>query len=1138
MCGIVGFLSQGAWTQDSNLSWLDQVLAQVETALAEVQPEVAIRTVITELAGHFDELMSFSTHFAASWEDSVRQRLQQLAQQLAALETHLNQTATHLDPSPSERETLRDYAWQIRAEVLATIDRTLELFPAARSMAETPCRHQHFVAWALQMVLENLDRLEVRGRDSAGLGLQLTLPASGSLERLDGALMDELAERSRLLHAEHGSIRRHALADGREVYQFVYKVANLIGKLGDNGSALRAAIRSDKLLWSLATAMEHIAILAHTRWASNGIINLANCHPVNAHLNNDDEGEPVAEDDADVLAVLNGDVDNYQQLLTSAVVSRGYDIPQGIRTDAKIIPLLFRLDTDPQQTIAERVLATVRRLEGSIAVGFIHPDDPKHLHLAQKGSGQSLFLAHTHNGWLVASEVYGLAARARRCLPLLQAAQGGIQVTLASAPDAYPQACLMDTAERVELTSEPIEIFSRDIFRGDYDYYLEKEIHEAPSSVRKTLQGRYRISERAVHFTATGHKDLAPLIRRLQDTSLPPVRHIVVTGQGTASVAAMGTAYLIERALQDAPISVEWAKASELSMRLGNRSRRDTLVVAISQSGTTTDTNRTVDLARADGAWVHAILNRRNSPLVSKSDSRLFTSDGRDVEMAVASTKAFYGQIAAGKLTALCLGQTLGTLAPKELFEEILALESLPERIGEVINGEAAIAACAQAYAPRQRYWAVVGNGPNKIAAEEIRIKLSELCYRSIPCDFTEDKKHIDLSTEPLTLVIANDLPPLVAQDTAKEIAIFKAHSGKPIVFAASGESCFEPYAEALFQLPSVGAGLDFVIATVAGHLWGLHAAQAIDATAVPFRNAAALLATALDAPAQADFPGLSKHLSALLDNIAAGHMEAALPPHMAAQLGQYIMEFTSVGSDGAQRQAVLSRGIALLKILHDELSRPIDTIRHQAKTVTVGISRPQKDIAPMLRRALTELGVNTAHLAEGDKQLLITLSPFIGAVAGGALYRLLEPLHDWRDGEAAPRLQIVNRVGCSVGRASSYDQPRQAAGSKRRTLRLGRAALSTGAGGQENLLLLPVFDEQTWLCEGLALLHLEIIPRAALQQKQALLKALGRYEDALETFQDHQPAENFAMFLEALSPHALLFTPSFRALINDSGKR
>ena len=86
----------------------------------------------------------------------------------------------------------------------------------------------------------------------------------------------------------------------------------------------------------------------------------------------------------------------------------------------------------------------------------------------------------------------------------------------------------------------------------------------------------------------------------------------------------------------------------------------DTLVVAISQSGTTTDTNRTVDLARGRGALVIAIVNRRQSDLVDKADGVLYTSDGRDVEMSVASTKAFYSQVAAGFLLAFALAAELG----------------------------------------------------------------------------------------------------------------------------------------------------------------------------------------------------------------------------------------------------------------------------------------------------------------------------------------------------------------------------------------------------------------------------------------------------------------------------------------------
>ena len=81
----------------------------------------------------------------------------------------------------------------------------------------------------------------------------------------------------------------------------------------------------------------------------------------------------------------------------------------------------------------------------------------------------------------------------------------------------------------------------------------------------------------------------------------------------------------------------------------------------MSQSGTTTDTNRTVDLARERGAAVIGIVNRRNSDLTDKAHGVLYTSDGRDVEMSVASTKAFYAQVAAGALLACAISELAGT---------------------------------------------------------------------------------------------------------------------------------------------------------------------------------------------------------------------------------------------------------------------------------------------------------------------------------------------------------------------------------------------------------------------------------------------------------------------------------------------
>ena len=102
--------------------------------------------------------------------------------------------------------------------------------------------------------------------------------------------------------------------------------------------------------------------------------------------------------------------------------------------------------------------------------------------------------------------------------------------------------------------------------------------------------------------------------------------------------------------------------------------------------------------------------------------------------------------------------------------------------------------------APSRRYWAIVGNGANRVAADEVRIKLSELCYKSIACDATEDKKHIDLSSEPLILVCAAGLAGSTADDVAKEVAIYRAHKAAPIVIATEGEERFAAALQAVLR--------------------------------------------------------------------------------------------------------------------------------------------------------------------------------------------------------------------------------------------------------------------------------------------------------------------------------------------------
>ncbi len=202
------------------------------------------------------------------------------------------------------------------------------------------------------------------------------------------------------------------------------------------------------------------------------------------------------------------------------------------------------------------------------------------------------------------------------------------------------------------------QITTRDIDRGAYPHFLLKEIVEAPTSWRKTLRGHIVDGDDGLLHPSLGDTTISRSVAdRLRSGA---IERVIVIGQGTAAVAGQSLALILGALTEGTALRVEATPATELSGFGMRPDMSDTLIVAISQSGTTTDTNRTVDVARSRGASVIGIVNRRHSDLTERTDGVLYTSDGRDVEMSVASTKAFYAQVAAGVLLACAIADVVG----------------------------------------------------------------------------------------------------------------------------------------------------------------------------------------------------------------------------------------------------------------------------------------------------------------------------------------------------------------------------------------------------------------------------------------------------------------------------------------------
>ena len=537
-----------------------------------------------------------------------------------------------------------------------------------------------------------------------------------------------------------------------------------------------------------------------------------------------------------------------RSLLESAY---GYEIAPEVTSDTKIIPLQVERYLLAGKTLEEAFRLAVNDFEGSHAIALTSNVEPGKIYLALKGSGQALFVGLREDQYLFASELYGLVEGTSRFIKmdgerprdpenpessgqifvLDQHSAGGLAGIRALYYDGHPVGLAESMIQKAEITT-------RDIDRGAFPHYFLKEITESALSVRKTLRGKYRIDEK-------GRQEEGPLQSRARhpagglreeppDEEDPPrLRHRPGNGRHGGPAIADGLA----RISRGAPFSIQGKKASEMSGFFIGEDLRDTLVIAVTQSGTTTDTNRAVAMAGERGATILSIVNRRQSDITTKSHGVFYTSDGRDIEMSVASTKAFYSQIVAGYVLALAFAQILKTRTDEFIAGELATLEKAPGLMQQVLEKKDEIRRSAERLAQQKKYWAVVGSGPNKAAADEIRIKLSELCYKTISSDFIEDKKHIDLSSEPLILVCAAGNPETVTGDVVKDTAIFKAHKASVVVFADEGETRFDRIADSVIYVPKAPMPLPVILNTLAGHLWGYYAASAIDDDAAFFRE-------------------------------------------------------------------------------------------------------------------------------------------------------------------------------------------------------------------------------------------------------------------------------------------------------------
>jgi glucosamine--fructose-6-phosphate aminotransferase (isomerizing) len=538
--------------------------------------------------------------------------------------------------------------------------------------------------------------------------------------------------------------------------------------------------------------------LGHTRWATHG-------PPVdrNSHPHRDATGQ--------VAVVHNGIIENFAALrreLEAAGVELASDTDS--ETAAHLIARAYAgipvtapggtgssgsgssgTEANTAGDLAASVRAVCRRLEGAFTLVVCHAERPGMVVAARRSS--PLVVGVGVGESFVASDVAAFIEHTREAVEL-----GQDQVVVITA-DGYA----VTGFDGEPTTTKPFTV-NWDLSaaeKGGHDYFMLKEIEEQPEALANTLLG---------HF-ADGRIVLDE--QRLADQDLRDIDKVFVVACGTAYHSGLLAKHAIEHWCR-LPVEVELA--SEFRYR-DPVLDRDTLVVAVSQSGETMDTLEAVRHAREQKARVLAICNTNGAQIPRESDAVLYTHAGP--EIGVAATKTFLAQIAANYLVGLALAQARGTKYPDEVAREFAELEAMPAAVARVLDKVDQVRSLGQELADAKAVL-FLGRHVGYPVALEGALKLKELAYMHAEGFAAGELKHgpIALIEPGLPVVVVMPSPKGRAVLHAKllsNISEIQARGARTIVVAEDGDDTVRPFADHLIEVPAVPTLLQPLVSTV-----------------------------------------------------------------------------------------------------------------------------------------------------------------------------------------------------------------------------------------------------------------------------------------------------------------------------------
>ena len=461
--------------------------------------------------------------------------------------------------------------------------------------------------------------------------------------------------------------------------------------------------------------------IAHTRWATHGSQSEINAHP---HSSSDNF----------ILGVHNGIIENFHELIEK-LLHNGYKFYSDTDTEVliKLVDYYYKKYKVGPVDAINKVMVRAR---GSFALALMFKDFPDEVWFAKKGS--PLIVGKSQDGCYLASDIPAILKHTNEIYYVEDFQCGCLKEKSITFYDLNGD----DVTSSMELKT--IEWKASDTEKGNYPFYMIKEIEEQPKAVWACLN--VYTKNDLVDFEAIG----------LTKEYLSSLDNIYILGCGSAYNVGKVSECIIEE-LTNCQVRVELA--SEFKYR-SYKLNKNSLAIIISQSGETKDSYEALLKCKNEGIKTLSIVNVKGSVIPRNSDYHIYTYAGP--EIAVATTKAYSSQLLVMYLFSLALAEAKEDITIEDEKKYIKELKSLPEKMEHILSDKTSVQKLANHFVSKKDVF-FIGREMDYAISEEGSLKFKEVTYIHSEAKPSGELKHGTLS-------LVTDGVPVIAIATQPEL--------------------------------------------------------------------------------------------------------------------------------------------------------------------------------------------------------------------------------------------------------------------------------------------------------------------------------------------------------------------------------